>query len=223
MDGFLLIDKPEDWTSFDAVAWLRGVTGTRRIGHAGTLDPFATGLLIVGVNKATKRLALMQALEKEYVATIRFGATSTTEDRTGEITPVTDAKVVTRAALDAVLPRFLGEQDQIPPMYSAKRIGGRRLCDLARKGETIERQPSRVTIHSIEVLEDRLPEEVVIRVVCGSGTYIRTLGKDLGEALGTGAYLQELRRTRIGKFRVEDAVGPKEITRENWEGRIVSQ
>jgi tRNA pseudouridine55 synthase len=108
-------------------------------------------------------------------------------------------------------------------MYSAKRIGGRRLCDLARKGETIERQPSRVTIHSIEVLEDRLPEEVVIRVVCGSGTYIRTLGKDLGEALGTGAYLQELRRTRIGKFRVEDAVGPKEITRENWEGRIVSQ
>ena len=205
MDGILLIDKPEGWTSHDVVAKLRVRTGMRRIGHAGTLDPFATGLLIIGIGSATKTLAHHQAQEKEYVATIRFGAKSTTDDRTGTITIVNDTPPVFGDALRAALQKFLGTTEQIPPMYSAKKIGGKKLYTLARQGKIVERAPSLVTISALDILSDNAPETVTVRIVCSSGTYIRALARDLGTMLGTSAYLDALRRTRIGEYRVEDA------------------
>ncbi|TAL20110.1 tRNA pseudouridine(55) synthase TruB [Patescibacteria group bacterium] len=212
MDGFLLIDKPEGWTSHDVVAYLRKITGIRRIGHAGTLDPFATGLLVVGVGSATKNLATVAGLEKEYIATLRFGAVSDTDDRTGKITQLQNPPTVEENQLRETLTSFIGEIEQIPPMYSAKKIGGRKLYELARRGETIERRPARVIIKKIELVEAALPKRAVIKVVCGGGTYIRALAKDIGQALGTGAYLEELRRTRIGPYRVEEAHNPRSLT-----------
>ena len=216
MEGFLLIDKPVDWTSFDVVAKLRGITGIRKIGHAGTLDPFATGLLVVGIGRgATKHLDALMGQTKEYIATARLGAVSNTQDLTGEITEVPGTAEPTREQIEAALAHFRGPIEQIPPMFSAIKIKGQKLYDLARRGEEVERQPRAVVIHELEILDYAYPE-LKFRVVCSPGTYIRTLAHDLGRALGTGAYLTELRRTRSGDKSVKSAAVIDALTTDNW-------
>ncbi len=220
MDGIILIDKPAGITSHDVVDALRRVTGIRRIGHAGTLDPFATGLLILGIGKATKQLGGLASKEKEYVGTAVLGATSDTQDGTGVITPVPDATMPGREHLVRTLELFKGTIEQIPPMYSAKKIGGKKLYELAREGKTVERKPSLVTVSELALLSYE-PPRFSVRVRCSSGTYVRTLAHDIGKRLGTGAYLDQLRRTKIGDFSVEQAAPLRQLTKENWEGFLL--
>ncbi|MDD2758308.1 MAG: tRNA pseudouridine(55) synthase TruB [Patescibacteria group bacterium] len=218
-DSFLLIDKPANWTSFDVVSVVRkraraeqGIKNIR-VGHAGTLDPFATGLLIVGVGReATKRLDEFKALPKTYVATIRLGETSDTDDGTGQISnfqfPISNQfSIPDESMIKKTLKNFTGEQTQIPPMYSAKKIDGQRLYKLARAGQTVERQPQKINIYEIKFLDYAWPD-LKIEVTCSAGTYIRTLARDIGESLGTGAYCVALRRTKIGEYKVEEASEP---------------
>lgn len=223
--GFLLIDKPAEWTSHDVVAFLRGVTKVKKIGHAGTLDPFATGLLIVAVGRdATKRLDEFKALQKEYVATVQLGATSDTQDRTGTIVPNISADIskLSDRQIQDVLFSFVGDIFQTPPMYSAKKVGGKKLYELARKGIETERKPVQVHIFELELLAfDAAAGTLNIRVVCSAGTYIRTLAADIGEKLGVGAYCAELRRTKIGAYSVEDALVPKALSRESSQERLL--
>ncbi len=203
--GFLFLNKPRDWTSHDVVAVVRRVTGEKRVGHAGTLDPFATGLLVVAVGREfTRLLDTFKAHEKEYVVVAQFGATSDTQDCTGIITPTPHTTEVTREMVQDILPSFVGPLDQIPPMYSAKKVGGRKLYDLARAGKTIERKPVRITIYDIKLLAFE-NNRATLCVVCSVGTYIRTLVHDLGARLGCGAYALELTRTRIGMHTLADA------------------
>lgn len=224
MDGFLLIDKPAGITSFGVIARLRRITGVRRMGHAGTLDPFATGLLIVGVGRgATKRLGESLGKDKTYEAVAVLGATSTTQDKDGEISPLvtgTDASAAaalpTEEQIRAALPRFTGTLQQMPPMFSAKKIAGRRLYELAREGVEVERKPNEITVHEFALLAYQ-PPRATLRARVSKGTYIRTLAHDLGRALGCGAYLEELRRTASGDLRVEDAVKLDDVTPENWQ------
>ena len=221
-DGILVIDKPADWTSHDVVAKLRGLLKTRRIGHTGTLDPFATGVLVMCVNRATRLVQYLTAEDKEYVATMRLGSATDTGDLTGtQVGEATDASHITAADIEAVLPRFRGVIQQTPPMYSAKKIGGQKLYELARRGETVERAAVTLEIKELEVcspafrrnnsLEQDLPPEggttcfFTLRVVCSSGTYIRTLAEDIGRALGVGAHLTALRRTRAGRHTLTEA------------------
>jgi len=213
---FILIDKPIDWTSFDAVAFLRRQARQQfpdqkniRVGHAGTLDPFATGLLIIGVGRqATKQLDKIKNLEKTYEAVIRLGATSDTDDCTGKIQPVKsdkkDSPTVELKNIKKILKTFVGEQEQIPPMYSAKSIGGQRLYKLARQGKTVERPPSKIKIYKIKLLDFNWPN-LSIEVKCSSGTYIRTLAHDIGQKLDVGGYCLELRRTKIGNYSIKRA------------------
>ncbi len=226
--GFLLINKPQDWTSHDIVGYIRGVvrraTGQKkiRVGHAGTLDPFATGLLIVGVGReATRRIDEFKNMPKEYIATIRLGATSDTYDRTGIIIdqePIASDEV-SESEVCEVLKSFVGSQLQVPPMYSAKKVNGKKLYELARKGIEIERKPSEIEIYSLELLEFN---DLLIKFKCkvSTGTYIRSLAHDIGQALHSGAYCEELERTKIGKYTLENAVGPKEIRVENFEALL---
>ena len=228
--GFMykLIDKPKDWTSHDVVAKIRGiarkVTGIKKIkvGHAGTLDPFATGLLIVGIGReATKRLDEFKGMPKTYIATLKLGATSDTQDSTGNIKILKHENIKTpnKNEIKSVLQNFIGKQLQIPPMYSAKKVGGKKLYDLARQGIEIERQPNEIEIYNIKLLEYIPPSplqgegrgEVKIEVDCSTGTYIRTLAYDIGEKLGCGAYCDELRRIKIGQYEVKDAVDPEDV------------
>ncbi|MEK7647828.1 MAG: tRNA pseudouridine(55) synthase TruB [Patescibacteria group bacterium] len=197
--SFLFLNKPAGWTSHDVVNVVRRVTGERRVGHAGTLDPFATGLLIVAVGReSTRMIDTFKAHEKEYEVVAQFGATSDTQDRMGVITPTPGTPVtVTREMLQATLPEFTGHILQIPPMYSAKKINGHKLYELARAGKTVERQPSAITIYHIEILDCK-ENQATLRVVCSVGTYIRTLVHDIGQRIGCGAYAAELTRTRIG-------------------------
>ncbi len=217
---FILVDKPVGWTSFDAVNFVRGklriATGNKKIkvGHAGTLDPFATGLLIIAAGREnTKRIDEFKAMPKTYVATIRLGATSDTFDCTGVITPTkvliekTDSRLHgndSKNYIKNIIKTFIGIQPQLPPMYSAKKINGQCLYDLARKGITIERQPNEITIFDIKLLDYTYPN-LSIEVICSTGTYIRTLAYDIGNKLEVGAYCQELRRTSIGQYNVADA------------------
>ncbi|OGL74517.1 tRNA pseudouridine(55) synthase TruB [Candidatus Uhrbacteria bacterium RIFCSPHIGHO2_02_FULL_60_10] len=218
--GFLLIDKPAGITSHDVVDRLRRVTGERRIGHAGTLDPFATGLLIVGVGReATKRLGEIMGQDKEYEATLAFCGTSDTQDLTGCLTPVPGAVMPTEEQIRLALPRFTGRIRQVPPMYSAKKIAGRKLYELARAGQEVVRQPVAITVHHWAVLDYR-PPYLRFAVRCSSGTYIRTLANDLGEFLACGAYLTMLRRTAIGSWQVADAAELQSVTPDNWRGKI---
>lgn len=207
--GFLLVDKPVGPTSHDIVDLARRALHTRKIGHAGTLDPFASGLLIMAVGRMTKEISKFVGLDKAYEATLRLGASSDTMDRTGTIGQK-DCAPVSAEAFEAALEKFRGEIDQTPPMYSAKKVGGKKLYELARAGETVERQPVRVTIHELELVSFEWPI-AKIRTRVSSGTYIRALADDIGRALGCGAYLEELRRTKIGAFDVKDAAAPKDI------------
>ena len=214
MDQILLIDKPAGITSHDAVDRVRRVFGTRRVGHAGTLDPFATGLLIIGVNGATKRLSEYVGMDKTYEATAKLGATSTTFDPEGEITEFVGAgfsrpgaeTAPLREDIERALDKFRGGYEQKAPLHSAKKIGGKKLYELARKGlATEEQRPSkRVTISSLVISNYSFPL-LSFTVTCSSGTYIRSLADDIGRELGCGAYLTKLRRTAIGSYKIEDA------------------
>jgi len=211
INDFILINKPAGWTSFDVVGFIRKqirITHPElkniKVGHAGTLDPFATGLLIVAIGRDfTKRLDEFKKMPKTYVATIRLGATSDTQDRTGQVTP-TGAQEVSREQIEKEIRTFLGPQLQLPPMFSAKKINGQRLYELARQGKEVERQPVPVEVYSIWIEEYAWPM-LKIRVQCSAGTYIRTLAHDLGQKLGTGALCDELVRTAIGEFQLKNA------------------
>ena len=203
MNGILLVDKPQGWTSHDVVAKLRGVFGERRIGHSGTLDPLATGLLVVFLGRATKAVEFSEAAEKEYLAHLRLGIETDTQDITGTVLH-TCSEVPDRSALEAVLPQFRGQIQQLPPMYSAIKVNGKKLYEIARKGGEVERQPRRITIHELTILGEE-NDDFILRVRCSKGTYIRTLCHDIGQALGCGGVMTALRRTRIGGYDVQDA------------------
>jgi len=211
--GFLLVDKPVGPTSHDIVDAARRALRTRKIGHAGTLDPFASGLLILAVGKMTKEISKFVGLDKAYEATLRLGASSDTMDRTGVIVEQKDCAPVARETFEKALEGFRGGIDQVPPMYSAKKVGGKKLYELAREGKEIERQPVRVTIHELELVDYAWPS-AKIRTRVSSGTYIRALADDIGKTLGCGAYLEELRRTAVGPYKVEDAVKKEDIAPE---------
>ena len=206
--GFLLIDKPAGMTSHDVVNRVRRATGERTVGHAGTLDPFATGLLLVGVGRpATREFPNLVGLDKEYEAVFAFGATSDTDDRTGTVTPHPGARPVSAEEIRAALPRFVGEIEQIPPAYAAIKVGGKKMYEAARAGAPIAAPPRRVRVTAFELLDAaEKPHTFSFRIACGSGTYIRALARDLGAALGVGGYVEELRRTKVGPFPVAEAV-----------------
>ena len=207
----LCFDKPLRWTSFDVVSKIRRQLTKRlgikklKVGHAGTLDPLATGVMVVCMGKATKRIEELQAHVKEYVATLQFGATTPSFDLEKPIDATYPTEHITEALLREVLTRFLGRIEQVPPAFSACKVDGHRAYDLARKGKEVELKPKVLVIDEIE-LQSFDPEamQATIRVVCSKGTYIRALARDIGQALGSGAYLTSLRRTRVGDIRVED-------------------
>jgi len=203
--GVLAVEKGPGVTSFQVVAHVRRLLRVPKVGHGGTLDPDATGLLPILVGEGTKLTPYFGALDKEYVARVRLGLTSDTQDASGKILTTLPVPPLDAAAVTAALARFVGEIDQTPPMYSALHHEGRRLYELARAGAEVERKPRRVTIHAI-TLEDLALPELTIRVQCGKGTYVRTLAADLGETLGTGAVLAHLVRSRVGPYRLEEAV-----------------
>lgn len=203
MNGILLVDKPQDWTSHDVVAKLRGVFGERRIGHAGTLDPMATGLLVVFVGRATKAVSFAEAREKRYLAGLRLGIVTDTQDVTGNVLSEAEQHV-SREELESALAGFRGDIDQIPPMYSAIKVKGRRLYEIARRGGEVARTARRITIHRLDVLGSEMGDWQ-LDVVCSKGTYIRTLCHDIGAALGCGGTMSSLRRISVGDFSVEDA------------------
>ena len=204
MNGIVIIDKPAGWTCQDVTARLRRVFGTRRIGHGGTLDPMATGVLPVFVGRATRGVEFFEHAEKTYETELLLGVATDTEDTTGTVLFRREVSV-TPEQLAAVLERFRGEIMQIPPMYSALKVNGQKLCDLARKGRQVERQPRPVTIHELTLLS-REGDTLRLRVRCSKGTYIRTLCADIGEALGCGGCMQALRRTQAGEYTIAEAV-----------------
>jgi tRNA pseudouridine55 synthase len=203
MNGIILVDKPEGWTSHDVVAKLRGMLGERRIGHSGTLDPMATGLLVVFVGRATRAVEFAESHEKEYIAGLRLGIETDTQDITGSILKTSETPV-SREELLAVLPEFTGDIRQTPPMYSAIKIDGQKLCNLARKGIEVERESRPVTIEKLEIVGES-GGDFILRVVCSKGTYVRTLCHDIGRKLEAGAALSSLRRTKAGNFSVDNA------------------
>lgn len=204
----LLIDKPYGWTSHDVVAKLRRLLGIRKIGHAGTLDPMATGLLVLALGQATRLLQFLSGMDKDYEGEATFGATSDTYDALGTLTITPSAKLPTTEELDRAAAAFRGDIQQIPPAHSAIKIGGRRAYDLARAGQAVEIKPRSVRIERLDILDYHAPAAKFFATV-SSGTYIRSIAHDLGQSLGCGAYLSALRRTRVGHFRVEDAVAPE--------------
>ena len=209
MNGIIIIDKPSGWTSHDVVSKLRGLLRERRIGHGGTLDPMATGVLPVFVGRATRAVEFCESAEKEYLAGMRFGLTTDTQDLTGRVLTESGSSV-TAGELEAVLPRFTGELEQLPPMYSAVKVGGKKLYELARRGMEAERKPRAVTIRTLE-LTGWDGKDALLRVVCSKGTYVRTLIHDIGEDLGCGAAMSSLRRTRAGSFTLSDARTLEEV------------
>lgn len=206
MIGFLLVDKPAGWTSHDVVAKVRGIARMKRVGHAGTLDPMATGLLVIGLGHATRLLRFVQSLPKEYLATAVLGVATDTLDADGAVLS-REPLPVSQAEVESVLDRFRGPILQTPPMVSARKVGGKKLYELARDGKTVEREARPVTIHELELTEFAPSDypEVSLRVVCSTGTYIRTLGDDIAQALGGRAHLISLRRTGNGSLVVEAA------------------
>ncbi|MFH1218571.1 MAG: tRNA pseudouridine(55) synthase TruB [Candidatus Peregrinibacteria bacterium] len=206
MKGFYLIDKKKGVTSFDVVREIRRKTGEKRVGHAGTLDPLATGLLIVAVGREnTRELGKFLKSDKEYVVSAKFGSVSDTYDSEGKVEECDVLKKCSRKEVEELIEReFLGEIDQVPPKYSALKVGGRKACDVMRKGGDVELTSRKVKVYKFDVIEFKWPV-VTFKVACGSGTYIRSLVHDLGQKLGCGAYVAELRRTKVGDYSVEDA------------------
>lgn len=207
--GLLVIDKPQGVTSHDVVAAVRGALHMKRVGHAGTLDPMATGVLPVFIGRATRAAEFLESAEKEYVAGLRLGVVTDTQDTSGTVLE-TNSVCVTRAQLEAALRQFLGPIEQIPPMYSAIKINGQKLYELARRGQEVARRPRSITIHALELLEGE-GADWTVRVRCSKGTYVRTLCHDLGRALGCGGCMSSLRRTRAGSFTLAQAVTMQQV------------
>ena len=209
MNGIVIVDKPADWTSQDVTARLRRVFQTRRIGHGGTLDPMATGVLPVFVGRATRGVEFFEHAQKTYEAVLRLGISTDTEDMTGTVLEEKPVSV-SYEQLEQTLEQFRGDIFQIPPMYSALKVNGQKLCDLARKGKEVERTPRKITIFTLECLAfDGVC--ATLRVACSKGTYIRTLCKDIGEALGCGGCMERLRRTAAGEYTIGEAVPLQEL------------
>ena len=208
LDGLLVIDKPAGMTSHDVVAICRRALGERRVGHAGTLDPGATGVLVVGVGRATRLLRFVEAGEKEYRATAVFGITTTTLDADGDEVARADATSLTEQHVRSALPRFSGDITQVPPMVSAVKVGGEALYRKAWRGEEVEREPRSVSVSMLELeaFESGAIARATLHVRCSRGTYVRSLVSDIGDAVGTGAHVETLRRLAVGSFRVEDAI-----------------
>jgi tRNA pseudouridine55 synthase len=239
MNGILIVDKPEGLTSHDVVACLRRILKTKRIGHTGTLDPFATGVLVMLVGKATRLAQFLDKDKKEYEATVRFGFETDTGDVSGSAKQIQNSKFkIQDEEIKQVLKDFRGEIEQTPPMYSAKKVDGKKLYELARKGIEIERKPVKVTIYEIEIIKDRKPKtedpqkndfglwtlDFGLKVSCSAGTYVRTLAEDIGKKLQIGAHLAALRRTRAGQFDLSKAVTLEkleEIVSENKLGEVL--
>lgn len=209
-NGIIIIDKPADWTSMDVCAKLRGILKEKRVGHGGTLDPMATGVLPVFVGQATRAVEFAENGQKEYVAGLRLGLVTNTQDITGE-TLETHPVSVSRTDVEAALARFRGEIEQVPPMYSAIKINGQKLYDLARKGREVERKPRPVTIYELELLEQVSETDYLLRCRCSKGTYLRTLCHDIGQTLGCGGTLYSLRRTMAAGFTLEEAVPLEDV------------
>ena len=209
MNGIVIVDKPQDWTSQDVTARLRRVFNTRRIGHGGTLDPMATGVLPVFVGRATRGVEFFEHAEKVYETVLKPGITTDTEDITGSVLTCQEASV-TAEDVEAVLPRFRGEILQVPPMYSALKVDGKKLYELARAGKEIERKPRPITIYELTLLGVS-EEGIRLRVHCSKGTYIRTLCKDIGEALGCGGCMASLRRVQAGEYTENEAIALQEL------------
>lgn len=209
-DGVLLIDKAPGWTSMDVCAKLRGILHKRRVGHGGTLDPMATGLLPVFVGRATRAVPYAADGKKEYRAVLRLGLTTDTQDVTGTVLARLPVEV-SRQDLEEVLSGFRGEITQIPPMYSAVKVGGKKLYELARKGKEVERAPRSITIYELEMESQLNGTDYQLRVLCSKGTYVRTLCHDIGNALGCGGTLAALRRTKVAGFTVEDALTMEQV------------
>lgn len=214
LQGFLVINKPARWTSFDVIAKLRSITGERNIGHTGTLDPFATGVLVIGFNNALGLITIVQSLEKVYRGRIRLGQSSDTDDIDGTKQTVDVATPPNESQVNLALEKFSGAITQLPPKYSAVKVAGRRMYDLARKGLPVKREPRAVTIHDLQLLAYAYPY-IDIEVRVSSGTYIRALARDIGDKLKTGGFLEELVRHRVGSFILEDAVEIGDVTAKN--------
>lgn len=218
--GFILINKPSGPTSHDIIYKMRKITGIKRIGHAGTLDPFASGLLIVAVGReATREINKFVKLNKKYIATLHLGATTDTYDREGEKSITNYELTITNLEIERALKEFIGRQKQVPPMYSAKKVKGKKLYRLARKGIEIKREAVDIEIKILETLQYSWP---VLKIKCqvSSGTYIRSFAYDIGKKLGCGAYLEELERTAIGDYELDEAVGVEKLNSENWENYL---
>ncbi len=218
MRGILVVDKPSGWTSFDVIAKLRGALGTRKLGHSGTLDPMATGVLPVFVGAASKAVDLQENHDKTYQAAVRFGIATDTGDITGTVLRREEC-AVTRQALESVLPSFLGEQSQVPPMYSAVKVGGVPLYKLARQGKEVERKARTIRVYSLTCLDQLGPNEFLLEAACSKGTYIRTLLEDIGAALGVPAAMTALRRTAAGVYAQDQAHPLEEILEMAGQGR----
>lgn len=212
IDGLVVVDKPAGWTSHDVVARCRKIFGQKRVGHSGTLDPDATGVLLVGLGRVTRLLRYLTVLPKTYAGEVVLGTSTSTLDASGDVTGTFDMSAVTLDDAQRAATSFIGEIDQIPPMVSAVKIDGRRLHAIAREGEEVEREPRRVTVHRFDVAATDDAGVLAIEVDCSSGTYIRSLAADLGEALGGGAHLRNLRRTAIGAFTLADATPLDAVT-----------
>jgi tRNA pseudouridine55 synthase len=210
VDGIVVVDKPSGWTSHDVVARIRKLASTRRVGHAGTLDPMATGVLVIGVGRATRLLGHLALHDKDYEATIRLGVTTTTDDAEGDVVEQTDASAVTDDDVHAFMAKLTGEIDQVPSSVSAIKVGGVPAYTKARAGEAVELAARRVTVSKFDV-HARRGADLDVVVTCSSGTYVRALARDLGAALGVGAHLTALRRTRVGVFSIDEAKALDEL------------
>ena len=209
-NGIIVIDKPEGWTSMDVCAKLRGMYREKRVGHAGTLDPMATGVLPVFIGRATRAVEFADKGDKEYVAGLKLGIVTNTQDTSGEVLETRPVNV-TPEQLEDALAKFRGDIEQIPPMYSAIKINGKKLYELARKGKEVERKPRPVTIHALTVESQTAPDEYTIRVRCSKGTYVRTLCHDIGQALGCGGTMSSLRRTMAAGFDLSQSVSLEQV------------
>ncbi len=214
--GFILINKSSGPSSHDVINSLRRISGIKKIGHAGTLDPLATGVLLVAIGReSTKKIDQFVKLDKEYIADVFLGATTDTFDKQGRITSFDSKKEKNKKEVEEVLYEFIGKQKQIPPMYSAKKVKGVTLYKLARKGVEIERKPADINIYDIELVDFSWPN-LKIKISCSSGTYIRSLVYDIGNKLGCGAYLRGLQRTSIGKYNINQSVDLDKLRNQNW-------
>ncbi len=213
--GILLIDKPKGVTSHDVVAMVRRQLGTKKVGHAGTLDPLATGLMVVGIDSATKLLSHLFGLDKQYRATIRLGQSTATDDAEGDVLSQADASKITKEQIQIELEKLTGEIDQVPSSVSAIKVEGRRAYDIVRSGESVELTARRVKIYRFQLVSEITHVEKFLEfdvlVDCSTGTYIRALARDMGSSLGVGGHIRELRRTMVGEFRIDDATSPEQL------------